>query len=69
MDSNQKRKTEDFRMVGFSALGQRVYERYQELIQNADVPQEVVFQKLMSLAQSQEEIAGVVEVIQSLKGS
>ena len=69
VDSNQKRKTEDFQMVGFSALGQRVYERYQELTQNADVPHEVVVQKLMSLAQSQEEIAGVMEVIQSLKGS
>ena len=69
VDSNQKRKTEDFQMVGFSALGQRVYERYQELTQNADVPQEVVFQKLMSFAQSQEEISGVMEVIQSLKGS
>ena len=69
LDSNQKRKTEDFQMVGFSALGQKVYERYQELAKDADVPHEAVVQKLMSLAQTQEEIAGVMEVIQSLKGS
>jgi len=68
-DSNQKRKTEDFQMVGFSPLGQRVYERYQELAKNTEVPIEVIFQKLMSYAQTQEEMAGVMEVIQSLKGS
>ena len=68
-DSNQKRKTEDFQMVGFSPLGQRVYERYQELAKNTEVPHEVIFQKLMSYAQTQEEMAGVMEVIQSLKGS
>ena len=69
LDNSQKRKTEDFQMVGFSALGQKVYERYQELIKDADAPLEAIVQKLMSLAQTQEEVAGVVEVIQSLKDS
>ena len=69
LDPNQKRKTEDFQMVGFSALGQKVYERYQELTKDSGAPHEAVVQKLMSMAQSQEEIAGVMEVIQSLKDS
>ena len=69
LDANQKRKTEDFQMVGFTALGQKVYERYQELIKEADAPHEAIVQKLMSMAQTQEEVAGVVEVIQSLKDS
>ena len=69
LDASQKRKTEDFQMVGFSALGQKVYERYQELIKDADAPHEAIVQKLMSMAQTREEVAGVVEVIQSLKDS
>ena len=69
LDNSQKRKTEDFQMVGFSALGQTVYERYQELIKEADAPHAAIVQKLMSVAQTQEEGAGVVEVIQSLKDS
>ena len=69
LDNSQKRKTEDFQMVGFSALGQKVYERYQQLIKEADAPHEDIVKKLMSMAQTQEEVAGVVEVIQSLKDS
>ena len=68
LDPNQKRKTEDFQMVGLSMLGQKVFERYQELAK-ADAPHEVIVQKLMSLASTQEEIAAVVEVIQSLQDS
>ena len=68
LDPNQKRKTEDFQMVGLSALGQKVFERYQEMAQ-ADVPHESITQRLMSLAQTQEEVAGVLEVIRSLQDS
>ena len=69
LDNSQKRKTEDFQMVGFSALGRKVYERYQVLINHADAPHEGIGQKLMSMAKTQEEVAGVMEVIQSLKDS
>ena len=51
-------------MVGLTPLGQKAFERYQELLKT-DVPHEAVMKQLMTMASSQEEIAAVQEVIQS----
>ena len=68
MDQNTKRKTEDFQMVGLTQMGEKVFQRYQDLLQT-DVPHETVVQQLMAMASNQEEIAAVVAVIQSQRGS
>ena len=68
MDQNTKRKTEDFQMVGLTQMGEKVFQRYQELV-HADVQHETAVQQLMAMASNQEEIAAVVEVIQSQRGS
>ena len=68
VEPNTKRKTEDFQMVGLTPLGQKAFERYQELLKT-DVPHEVVMQKLMQMASNQEEVSAVIEVIQSQQDS
>ena len=68
LDPNTKRKTEDFQMVGLTPMGEKVFRRYQDLLQT-DVPHEAVVKQLMAMASNQEEIAAVVEVIQNQRGS
>ena len=68
LDQNTKRKTEDFQMVGLTPMGEKVFQRYQGLLQT-DVPHGAVVKQLMAMASNQEEIAAVVEVIQNQRGS
>ena len=61
-DANTKRKTDDFQMIGLSHLGQKVFERHQELL-STGMPHEAIMQSLMKMAKSQEDVAAVIEVI------
>ena len=49
-------------MVGLSQLGQKVFERYQEMLKT-DMQHEAIMQSLMQMAKSQEDVAAVIEVI------
>ena len=49
VEPNTKRTTDDFEMIGLSPLGQKAFERYQEMLKT-DLPHEAVMQKLMQMA-------------------
>ena len=61
-EANTKRKTDDFQMIGLSTLGQKVFERHQDML-NTGMQHEAIMQSLMKSAKSQEEVAAVIEVI------
>ena len=52
-------------MVGLSHLGQRVFARYQEMI-NEDMTHDQAVQRLMTLAKDQAEVAAVIEIVQHM---